>query len=921
MELFYFYNMQSFIEDVIRDVLRKQKNTNSVIFILPSKRAGLFLKKILSSYLPETIVAPEIFSIEEFIENISGLVTANATTQLFELYQAYEKVGAYEKESFDSFLKWGQLLLQDFNEIDRYLVDAASLYQNVAAIQEVNHWSLKAEKTEMIENYLHFWRYLKDIYIAFNSALLQQGLGHQGLIYRTSVEQLSTYLKRANKNHIFLGFNALNKAESIIIQTILETTESSIYWDIDPYFLKDTIHDAGYFIRNYQDTWPILKGKALKGTAHHYLKKKNIEIVGVPKNIAQVNYVGNLLFQLQQEHQHFLNNAAIVLGNEELLNPLLNTIPGNIQATNITMGQKLQTTTLASFFTNLIEFHENKTQKGWYYKDLLHLLTHAYSALLFDASGSSAEHLILKIKSKNWLYVNLIQVHELITDHKASRMLFEDSKNDPNLLIDNFLDLIEAFRSIESIKNDSLVLEQLYTFHKLFNQLKELCSRHSYINNLKGLKHLFKQLLSTETLDFEGDPVEGIQIMGMLESRLLDFETVIITSVNEGILPSGKSNNSFIPFDLKIKNGMPTYKEKDAIYTYHFYRLLQRAKNIYIIYNTEPDALEGGEKSRLITQLLTDENRNDITEYIATPKIHSYTSEKETIRKSDSLVSLIQEKAAKGFSPSSLSNYIRNPVDFYKQNLLNINDVLEVEETLAANTFGTIVHDTMEELYTPLIGTHLSIELLNGLRKNIPSTVLRNFEKTYKDGNISTGKNYISLHVIQKYIETFIAAEIDSLQKHQIKIIALEKSLEVPFQIAGLDFPINLKGKLDRIDEFDGITRIIDYKTGKVEKRNVELLDWNLLSDDYQFSKAFQLLCYSVMFFKTHPQHSNFIYAGIISLKNFTDGTLLFAKKESARGSKNHNIDTAVISEFEQILGQLITEICNPMIPFIEKEV
>jgi len=913
--------MQSFIQDVIQDVLNKNSDTSDIVFVLPSKRAGVFLKKTLSKSISTTVLAPEIFSIEDFIEKVSGLVTANATTQLFTLYKAYLNVGDYEKEPFDSFLKWGQILLQDFNEVDRYLVDASTLYQNVTAIQEVNHWSLNPDKSEMIENYLDFWRYLEDIYHHFNSALLEQGLGHQGLIYKTSVAQLSNYIKPTSKKHIFLGFNALNTAESILIQTILEKTDSSIYWDIDPYFLQDSIHDAGYFIRNYQNRWNILKGKPLKGLTDYYNTKKNIEIIGVPKNISQVNYVGDLLYKIQNQSPKSLSNAAIVLGNEELLNPLLNTIPSNIPATNITMGQKLESTTLASFFMNLLDFHEQKTVKGWFYKHLLNLLTHSYAVLLFDANGLSADSLISKIKTNNWTYITSDQINSQLPENATISLLFEDMQNKPERIIDNFLTLIQSIRLLEIIKRNDLLLEQLYKFFTLFNQLKDLCNSFTYINNLKSLKHLFKQLVSTETLDFQGNPIEGIQIMGMLESRLLDFETIIITSVNEGVLPSGKSNNSFIPFDLKIKNGLPTYKEKDAVYTYHFYRLLQRAQNVYILYNTEADALEGGERSRLITQLLTDENRTDIRNYIATPAIQPVTKLIEHIEKTKSLIDLIREKAYKGFSPSSLSNYIRNPIDFYKQNLLNINDVLQVEETLAPNTFGTIVHDSLEELYTPLVGMHLTVELLNDICKKVAAIVSKNFEKTYKEGNISTGKNYLSYHVILKYIQTFIDAEKTVLANHSIKIISLEQTLEVPLHVKGLDYPIKLKGKLDRVDEFDGITRIIDYKTGKVERRNVEIMDWELLSEEYQFSKAFQLLCYALMYFRTEKQDNLSIQAGIISLKNFTEGTLLFAQKESARGIKNHLITEEVISDFEQILSQLITEICNPEIPFTEKEV
>ena len=914
--------MLSFIEDVVEKVTPQYGNiATDCIFILPSKRASLFLKKAISKSQGKTTLSPEIYSIEEFIETISGLVTANSTTQVFELYAAYQKIGDYEKESFDSFLKWGQTLLQDFNEIDRYLVDASKLYQNIAAIQEVNHWSLTPDKTEMVENYLHFWNHLEAIYETFNSNLLKKGLGHQGLIYKSAVQHIDAYIQKERKSHLFIGFNALNTAETTIIQTLLKETNSKIYWDLDSYFVNDPLHDASHFIRKYQATWDILKKQPLQGISNNYLSQKNINIIGVPKNISQVNYVGKLLTDLQTKAPEHLQNAALILGNENLLNPVLNAIPKNIDAVNITMGQKLETTPMASFFLNLIDFHESKTSKGWFHKHFLHLLTHSYATLLLESMELSADTIIKTVKTNNWSYIGREQIDILIPRQQQENLFLFCEIKSPLALIDVFLALIQHFRTISTVNKNSLLLEQLYKFFTLFNQLKDLCINYSFITNLKSLKQLYSQLISVETLDYQGDPIEGIQIMGMLESRLLDFETVILTSVNEGILPSGKSNNSFIPFDLKNTHGLPTYKEKDAVYTYHFYRLLQRAKNIYLLYNTEPDVLEGGERSRLITQLLTDENRKDITETIAAPKIHIRNSGKKTIVKTESLSQLLKKKAAKGFSPSSLSNYIRNPISFYTQNLLNIDEVDEVEETLAANTFGTIVHDSLEALYTPFVGNILTAEHLTEAKKQTATVVQRNFEKSFKEGNLSTGKNYISYHVILKYIHNFIDAELAEIKDHEIRITALEQELAISLKVPGLEFPIILKGKLDRIDSYDGITRIIDYKTGKVERRNVEIMDWSVITEDYQYSKAFQLLCYALMYTKSHPNQEKNLQAGIISMKNFTDGTLLFAKKESARGPKNHLIDKEMLMEFEQMLYQLISEICNPEIPFIEKEV
>ena len=662
---------QSFIEDVVDDVWNIHEGIDHLIFILPSKRAGTFLKMALSKKVNRTIHSPAIYSIEEFIEMVAGISYANNTQQLFELYKAYLQIGDYKKESFDSFLNWAQTILQDFNEIDRYLIDAEKLFSGLTAVQEVSHWSVGTEKSEMIENYLHFWRHLEPIYRKFTDNLLQKEIGHQGLVYRKAFENIEDYLKHESKTHVFLGFNALNNAESNILQKML-ASKAHIYWDIDHYFLNDKLHDAGLFIRQHHKSWGFYQKNKLKGLSSYYLSEKQIEIIGVPKNISQAKYVGNLLAQIELKNPNAIKTSAVILGDESLLNPILNSIPSSISAVNITMGQNLEDTQLASFFKGLLELHELKTEKGWFYKDFLNFLSHSYTNLLLKTSGIDVEKLLSTIKSRNWLYVNetsfgIFSAKEVV----LTTLLFNSYDSNTKNFIERCTKLTLELKEIFSKEKNHLVLEQLYKFHNLFNQIKTIISTYSYVKNPRALKILFQQLLASETLDFQGDPLEGLQIMGMLESRNLDFETVILTSVNEGILPSGKSNNSFVPFDLKIEHGLPTYKEKDAVYTYHFYRLLQRAKKVYIIYNTEPDVLEGGERSRLITQLLTDENRNDITEKVAVPMLHPLTVEQEKVIKDRTLLTSIAGCAKRGFSPSSLSNYIRNPLDFYKRRTID----------------------------------------------------------------------------------------------------------------------------------------------------------------------------------------------------------------------------------------------------------
>jgi hypothetical protein len=540
---------------------------------------------------------------------------------------------------------------------------------------------------------------------------------------------------------------------------------------------------------------------------------------------------------------------------------------------------------------------------------------------LDNDQGNIGDDISEAIKKNNFTFLDVNNITDFNKEKNVNlALLFFNRTPSPREFVERCLEIISILKGKLVASKNALALEELYRFFTVFNQVLELIGKHDFIIDLKSLQTLFKELLSLETLDFKGDPLEGLQIMGMLESRNLDFETVIITSVNEGIIPSGKSNNSFIPFDLKRNFGLPTFKEKDAVYTYHFYRLLQRAKNIYLVYNTEPDVLEGGERSRLITQLLTDGNiKENITESIAIPEINTSSKKEQIIAKDDSLMLLIRNKAENGFSPSSLSNYIRNPIDFYKQNLLGINDLLEVEETVAANTFGTIIHDTLEDLYAPLVGHILNEESLKNAKTKINGLVKRHFAKSYTE-NVLYGKNLIAFNVIIRYVGNFIDLEILESKKHQIKIIGLEEKLQMQLDIPELDFPITLKGKLDRIDEKDGVLRIIDYKSGKVLTNQVEIVDWSEITEDANYGKAFQLLCYALMFNQKNSTIE--IEAGIISFKNLNAGMLSFAMKEQRNSrTKNKIITQETLSQFTMELKKLILEICNPNFPFVEKEV
>ncbi|WP_460220291.1 PD-(D/E)XK nuclease family protein [Psychroserpens sp. MEBiC05023] len=920
--------MRPFIDDVILDLIEKHYDVTQLTFILPSKRAGTFLKRAISQHVKKTIFSPEIVSIEEFVETLSDFQYVSNAELLFEFYDVYLKNTPKQHiEPFDQFSKWAQLLLQDFNEIDRYLIPPNHVFDYLSAIKDIEnqHWSLDEEPTQYIKNYLAFWNRLKIYYSKFQEQLISKKKAYQGLVYREAVNNIEQYIAlNADKTFVFVGFNALNRAEELIIQELLQQELALIYWDIDKAFMDSPFHDAGLFTRQHKANWKYFDKHDFNWMSEQYSDEKDIQIIGAPKNISQIKYVGELLETIYKEKES-LHNTAVILGDETLLLPLLNSIPKSINTINITMGLPLKVIPLAALFESLFSIHKNVTEK-LYHKNVIDILSNQYMVSLFqNTSSNDSDRIINHIQQHNKAYISLSELIAIAPQKEPlMQLLFMSWNDNPSRAIHNCIALISKIKAnLDEDKSDNLLaLEYLYRFHQVFNSLETLNASFSHINTIATLFSLYRELIKSETLDFKGEPLKGLQIMGMLESRVLDFETVIITSVNEGILPSGKSYNSFIPFDVKLENKLPTYKEKDAVYTYHFYRLLQRAKTAYILYNTEPDVLNGGEKSRFITQLEV-ENIHKTKQYVVSAQVPSIENNLKRVKKTPEVIDTLDLVAKKGFSPSSLTNYIRNPIDFYYDKILGIKQYEEVEESVAYNTLGTVIHNTLEDFYKPLEGLILTIDHVKTMKTKINATVTHHFKAEFKDGDISSGKNLIIFEIAQRYISNFLNLEISGLrQGNTIKIIAIETENKIPITIEALPKTIYLTGKVDRVDQYNGTTRIIDYKTGRVESNKVHIVDWDVITSDYdKYSKSFQILMYAYM------MHSSSkitlpIEAGIISFKSLSSGVLKFATKPSSNSrTKDYTITSETLEAFEIELKKLIAEIYNTKLDFIEKDV
>ena len=913
----------TFLHQLAQELLKTNPNgLSDVVVVLPNKRAKVFLLEALRKQITQTSLAPEIISIEEFVQTMSGVRSIDSVALLFEFYEVYLTLTEKgQQESFELFANWAKTLLQDFNEIDRYLLDPDYVLNYLENIKEIEHWWEHLEnKTELVQKHLAFWKKLPAYYRAFYDYLLAKGVGYQGLIYREAVENLDHFSEHDTQRYVFAGFNALNQAEEKIIQHLLALDKAKLYWDIDETLLHDPFHDAGLFQRKFKSTWLHYKSHAYEWIVNDFSEAKNIKVIATSKSIGQAKIAGSILQELLEDPNANLQNVALVLGEENLLLPVLHSLPAGVEALNITMGFSSKNNPAQLLIAKLFKLHTNALTRNaasyvMYYKDVLDVLTHPLVEPYVQAGD-----LVQRINRNNYTFITHKKLEELFPEGTPLfRLLFgkwDGGSVDVLKTLSQLLLQIKANLS-HAKEEEKIANAFVYSVYKVITKMISYFELHEKIDDIKTLQAIYKQVIEVAEVSFEGEPLNGLQIMGVLESRVLDFETVIITSVNEGKFPAGKSNNSFIPYDVKKELGLPTYKEKDAIYTYHFYHLLQRAKNIYLIYNSDSEGFDAGEKSRFITQLEVEKQPNHtLTFQQYHPEVPTIAHQPIVVPKTESVLVRLKEIAAKGFSPSSLTAYIRNPIQFYFQRVLRISEVDEVEENIAVNTLGTIIHGALEELYKPFIGRILTQADLESCFKKIDSEVLVQFKKEYKEGEINKGRNLLAYEVAKRNVYNFLKLEQESLVKgDEVQIIALEATYERTLTDDRLPYPVLIKGNVDRIERRNGKIRIIDYKTGKVEQRSVTLKDWGGLTEDIKNDKIIQVLAYAFMF--EEQAKGLEIEAGIISFKNLKSGFLPFQFKQ------DKDVTTVVTPEMmalylDQIVG-LLQEIFSIDKPFAEK--
>ncbi len=885
--------------------------------VLPSRRAKVFLTEAIRRQATTNIFAPKITNIEDFVSELAGIRSMDPTELHFEFYNVYSSLhtGA-DKQSFDVFSNWAKTLLQDFNEIDRYLIDPKHVLKYLQDIEDIRRWGQDEQPLGLVKQYVDFWKMLPIYYNALQKHLNELGAGYQGLIYRRAVSNLAH--SQLNRKLIFAGFNALNAAEEQIFKHFL-AEGAQAYWDADKTFLKDELHGAGLFLSRIKGNWSYYKSHDFKWVFDNFSQPKNIEVIGTAKSIGQARIAGSIIEKLLQQGAN-MSRTAIVLGDEQLLVPLLHALPGHTGPLNITMGLPGKNNPAQVLIAKMFRMHTaalKRSGEGYvlYHKDVTDILSHPMVSRYPGVRAVAAD-----IIQNNYSFIPHSTLMNFgIETGTVPGLIFSKWNSGALDILTTISAIIQTIRAeIPDDESGRVTLAFLHAAHQMVNRLMNAIGPYADLLDADMLFSMYRQAAELAEVSFEGEPLEGLQIMGILESRVLDFENVVVLSMNEGKLPAGKSGNSFIPNDLKRELNLPTYKEKDAVYTYHFYHLLQRATQIYLLYNNDSEGFDGGEKSRFITQLEVEKQpAHTLVKSTYAAAVPAIASRPLVVKKTPLVMERLAQIAVDGFSPSALTSYIRNPIDFYYRKILRIRETEDVEESIAVNTLGTIIHETLKELYNPFIGGLITIEGLEWAIKESPGEVLRQFKNVYREGEIRKGRNFLAFEVAKRHVLNFLRMELDDIrQGAEIQIIALETNYGRTLENMSLPYPVRIAGNVDRIDIRNGVTRIIDYKTGRVDARNLKLKDWGQLIDSKN-DKIIQVLAYSYMFCeKAHPPQ---LTAGIISFKNMREGYMPFTFESGKE--KNQMITTETLDDFCGAMLTLLAEILDSNADFEEKQI
>lgn len=876
--------MESFLKLVAADLYKHTEgNLAHTAVVFPNKRAGLFFNEYLAQESESPIWSPAYVSISELFRSLSPWEVGDPVKLVCELYKIFRRE-TQSTETLDDFYFWGEMLISDFDDADKNKVDTDKLFSNLQDLRNImddytfiddeqeeairqffQNFSIE-RRTALKERFISLWDVLGNIYKGFRESLASQNIAYEGMMYRHVIEHLDVD-KLPYKKYVFVGFNVLNKVEHTLFTQLKDAGKAVFYWDYDEFYMKENrqavTHEAGEFIRrNLRDFPSPLSGELFKNLS----KPKEVHYIASSTENAQARYlpqwIRNNLTTPEKE-------TAVVLCNEALLQPVLHSLPAEVKHVNITMGFPLSQTPVYSFLIALLELHTHgfNFKSGRYtFQSVVTLLKHPYTRQL----TGQAELLEKELTRNNRFYP---LPGELGKDEFLTR-LFTPLSGNLNLCIrlsETLQQVAGIYQANTSGTEDTdafnqLYRESLFKAYTTINRFRTLIEEDELTVQSETFRRLLVKVLSATNIPFHGEPAIGMQVMGVLETRNLDFRHLVLLSVNEGQLPKSGGDSSFIPYNLRKAFGMTTIEHKIAVYAYYFYRLLQRAERITLMYNTSSDGLNRGEWSRFMLQFLIEWPHPITRQFLEAGQSPQGTSpitvEKtpDVMRRMQSLFDVRANPKAK-FSPSALNYYLDCPLKFYYRYVAGLSAPDEVSAEIDSATFGSIFHYAAEHIYKDLTthGKVINKEALETLLRNevkLQDYVDTAFKKLFfnvpqNEKPEYNGVQLINSAVIARYLKQLLQ---NDLRYAPFTFIASEMEVDEPIDIQTPKGVIKSRigGIIDRMDSKDGTLRIVDYKTGGDADTppHVESL---FIPDKKRSNYVFQTFLYAAIMCRKQP--------------------------------------------------------------------
>lgn len=876
--------MESFLKLVAADLYKHTEgNLAHTAVVFPNKRAGLFFNEYLAQESDSPIWSPAYVSISELFRSLSPWEVGDPVKLVCELYKIFRRE-TQSTETLDDFYFWGEMLISDFDDADKNKVDTDKLFSNLQDLRNImddytfiddeqeeairqffQNFSIE-RRTALKERFISLWNVLGNIYKGFRESLASQNIAYEGMMYRHVIEHLDVD-KLPYEKYVFVGFNVLNKVEHTLFTQLKDAGKAVFYWDYDEFYMKENrqavTHEAGEFIRrNLRDFPSPLSGELFKNLS----KPKEVHYIASSTENAQARYlpqwIRNNLTTPEKE-------TAVVLCNEALLQPVLHSLPAEVKHVNITMGFPLSQTPVYSFLIALLELHTHgfNFKSGRYtFQSVVTLLKHPYTRQL----TGQAELLEKELTRNNRFYP---LPGELGKDEFLTR-LFTPLSGNLNLCIrlsETLQQVAGIYQANTSSTEDTdafnqLYRESLFKAYTTINRFRTLIEEDELTVQSETFRRLLVKVLSATNIPFHGEPAIGMQVMGVLETRNLDFRHLVLLSVNEGQLPKSGGDSSFIPYNLRKAFGMTTIEHKIAVYAYYFYRLLQRAERITLMYNTSSDGLNRGEWSRFMLQFLIEWPHPITRQFLEAGQSPQGTSpitvEKtpDVMRRMQSLFDVRANPKAK-FSPSALNYYLDCPLKFYYRYVAGLSAPDEVSAEIDSATFGSIFHYAAEHIYKDLTthGKVINKEALETLLRNevkLQDYVDTAFKKLFfnvpqNEKPEYNGVQLINSAVIARYLKQLLQ---NDLRYAPFTFIASEMEVDEPIDIQTPKGVIKSRigGIIDRMDSKDGTLRIVDYKTGGDADTppHVESL---FIPDKKRSNYVFQTFLYAAIMCRKQP--------------------------------------------------------------------